>query len=100
MDPMILGRSGVSEKSMFGGLGYLVYGNMCCGIWKSSLIVRVGVEAATSLLKKPHAKVMDITGKPMKGWLLIQPKGFADDHALLAWINHAYDFASTLPKKS
>jgi TfoX/Sxy family transcriptional regulator of competence genes len=99
MRPMLLPRAGVSEKAMFGGIGFLLYGNMCCGIWKDLLVVRLSPEEAARALKKPHVRVMDITGKPMKGWIFVEPKGLSKNKELLAWIESAVAFASTLPKK-
>ncbi len=99
MRPVLLSRPGVSEKSMFGGIAFLVYGNMCCGIWKDSLIVRMSPEESTKALSEPHVRVMDITGRPMKGWLLIESKVCANNADLLRWIERAFAFASALPKK-
>ncbi len=93
--------SGVSfvEKKMFGGVGYLLNGNMACGVHKDRLIVRVGPEKHASLLKKPYAKPFDITGRPMKGWLLIEPEGCETAEHLSAWVKQGVAFASTLPAK-
>lgn len=99
MRPMLLPRAGISEKNMFGGIAFLVYGNMCCGIWKDLLVIRLSVDEATIELKKPHVRVMDITGKPMKGWLLIEPRGYKKGADLFSWIEKAFSFASSLPAK-
>jgi TfoX/Sxy family transcriptional regulator of competence genes len=92
-------QRGITEKKMFGGVGFLLNGNMLVGVWKDSLIARVGVEASEKALKKLHVRPMDITGKPMKGWLLIEPVGIDDDDQLGTWINLAAKFVSTLPRK-
>lgn len=99
MRPMLLPRAGISEKNMFGGIAFLVHGNMCCGIWKDLLVIRLSVEAATVELKKPHVRVMDITGRPMKGWLFVEPAGFKKDADLFLWVEKAFSFASSLPPK-
>lgn len=99
MRPMFLTRPGSGEKNMFGGIGFFVYGNMCCGIWKHLLVVRLPKEEGMKALKEPHVREMDITGKPMRGWLLVEPAGFKTDGELVAWINRAYDYAVSLPKK-
>src|SRR5947207_686536 len=99
MRPLLLPRPGMSEKSMFGGLGFLLYGNMCCGIWKDALIVRLSREESEQALTEAHVHIFDVTGKPMKGWLLVEPGGVADDRDLLRWIERAFSFTSTLPKK-
>lgn len=87
------------EKKMFGGVGFLIHGNMACGIHKENMIVRVDPEKHSRLLKKPHTKPFDITGKPMKGWLLVEPDGCKTARQLSAWIKEGVEFALTLPPK-
>ena len=87
------------EKKMFGGVGYLLHGNMACGVYKDDLIVRVGPEKHTALLKQPHAKSFNLTGKPMKGWLLIKPQGCKTAKQLGSWVREGVEFALTLPPK-
>ena len=99
MRPYLLPRAGVSEKAMFGGVAFLVHGNMCCGIWKDLLVIRLSKEEGEKALKKPHVRVMDITGRPMKGWLFVEPAGYANDKNIFVWIDKAFAFASSLPKK-
>jgi TfoX/Sxy family transcriptional regulator of competence genes len=87
------------EKKMFGGVGLLLNGNLACGVHKDDLIVRVDPEKHTTLLKKPHAKPFDLTGKPMKGWLLVEADGVKTDKHLSAWVKEGVEFALTLPPK-
>ena len=87
------------EKKMFGGVGFLLHGNMACGVYKNDLVVRVEPEKSNLLLKKPHAKPFDITGKPMKGWLLVEPGGVNTDKRLETWVREGIEFAGTLPPK-
>jgi TfoX/Sxy family transcriptional regulator of competence genes len=87
------------EKKMFGGVGFLLNGNMACGVNKDNLIVRINPEKGDTLLKKPHTKPFDLTGKPMKGWLLVEASGYKTDKQLSAWIKEGVEFASTLPSK-
>jgi hypothetical protein len=87
------------EKKMFGGVGFLLQGNMACGVYKEDLVVRIDPEKHNALLKKPHAKVFDITGKPMKGWLLVEPGGVKTARQLSAWVKEGVEFAGTLPPK-
>ena len=87
------------EKKMFGGVGFLIGGNMACGVYKDDLVVRVNPERHNMLLKKAHVKIFDITGKPMKGWLLVEPGGVKTDRQLRAWITESLEFASSLPPK-
>ena len=90
---------GLKEKKMFGGVGYLLNGNMACGVLNEYLIVRVGVEAYQQALHQPHTKVFDTTGRPMKGWVMVAPEGYADDASLNAWLQQGLNFAAVLPPK-
>lgn len=87
------------EKKMFGGVGYLVRGNMACGIHKDMLVVRVGPERYEETLMMPFTLPFDITGRPMKGWVLVWAGGFEKDENLKEWIQQGVDFALTLPAK-
>src|SRR6266478_3814583 len=90
---------GITEKKMFGGVGFLLNGNMFVGVWKDSLIVRLGPEGGDEALKEPHVKPFDITGRAMKGWVLVAPEGMQDDDLLHDWIERAAKFVRTLPVK-
>jgi len=74
------------EKKMFGGVGFLIRGNMACGIHKNNLIVRVNPDKHERLLKKKHTRVFDITGRPMKGWLMVEPDGYKTSKQLSVWM--------------
>ncbi len=87
------------EKKMFGGVGFLLNGNLACGVNGDDLIVRVDPEKHSVLLKKPHAKPFALTGSPMKGWLLVEADGCKTDKQLSTWIKEGIEFASTLPAK-
>ncbi len=87
------------EKSMFGGNGFMNNGNMACGIYKEFLIVRVGRERYEELLAQPHARPFDITGKVMKGWIMVDQKDVESEKALHFWLQPALDFVATLPPK-
>jgi len=88
-----------TRKEMFGGVGYLLNGNMCVGVYKDDLIVRFNPMESTALMKKNGVKPFDITGRPMKGWLLVQPEG-QKGKQLESWLNVALAFVNTLPKKT
>ena len=90
---------GVEEKRMFGGIGFLLRGNMLVGVWKDSLIVRLGSEAGDAALQEPHVGPFDITGKAMKGWVLVGPEALDNDEQLRGWIERATSFVATLPAK-
>ena len=92
-------RRGLTEKKMFGGVGFLLHGNLCVGVWKASLIVRLDPAEAEDLLKQQHVRVFDITGRPMKGWLLVDAEGLESDQQLAEWIERAAAFVGTLPAK-
>ena len=87
------------EKKMFGGVGFLVHGNMACGVHKDNMIVRVGPDKHEVLLKKKYTRVFDITGRPMKGWLMIEPEGCKTSSQVGAWVKEGVEFALTLPPK-
>jgi len=99
MRGIVARRRGISEKKMFGGICFLLNGNMCVGVWKNSLIARLGQEQGDEALLEPHVKKMDITGKPMKGWVIVEPDGIEDDKQLSHWIELAITFVRTLPTK-
>ena len=92
-------KKNIEEKKMFGGIGFLLKGNLLAGVWKDSLIVRVGPDAYEEALLEPHVKEFDITGSPMKGWVLVAPEGIEDDDQLSAWIQRAVKFVGKLPGK-
>lgn len=94
-----LGEVPIVEKKMFGGVGFLLNGNLACGVNKSDLIVRVDPEKHIALLKKPHVRPFDMTGRPMKGWLVVEAEGVKSDKQLSRWLKEGLEFASTLPEK-
>jgi TfoX/Sxy family transcriptional regulator of competence genes len=96
----LAGKCGVEEKKMFGGVGFLLNGNMLVGVWKDSLIVRLGPEEGGEALLEPHVKVFDITGRAMKGWVMVAPEGVEGDDQLKGWIQRATKFVVKLPGKS
>lgn len=93
-------RRHILEKRMFGGVGFLLHGNMLVGVWKTSLIARVGTEAYINALNSPHVSNFDVTGRPMKGWVMISAEGVETDLQLAQWIESAHEFVSTLPRKT
>lgn len=93
------GRVGVTEKQMFGGIAFLLDGKMFVGIVKGDLMVRVGKQRNAEALKKPHARQMDFTGKPMEGYVFVAPAGCKTPAALEQWCNWGTDFVVTVPVK-
>ena len=90
---------GFSEKKMFGGVGFLLWGNRACGVNGDDLIVRVGLERYQAALDKPGADLFTPTGKPMAGWITVAPDGHQTDEDLKYWIELALEFVKTLPAK-
>lgn len=93
------GHEGTVEKKMFGGLAFMLHGNMSCGVLGADLIVRLAPAESGAALAEPGARVFDITGRPMKGWLLVNESALHDESVLARWIQRAVDYAATLPKK-
>jgi hypothetical protein len=91
-------RKGFTERKIFGGVGYLLHGNMCVGVWKDSLIARLDPSDYDEALRRPGAAKFDITGKPMAGWVMVAPAGIAGDE-LRGWIMQSINYVSALPKK-
>lgn len=99
LDELLEARRGVTRKRMFGGLCYLLHGNMFIGIVKDTLMVRVGPDGYAEALARPHAREMDFTGRPMKGYVFVAAGGFDTDAGLSGWVERAVRFVSTLPAK-
>ena len=97
--PLMKRRRGFSEKKMFGGVGFLLDGNMCVGVWKESLILRLGPDAYEQALERPFVSEFDITGRPMTGWVMVSPEGFSDEEELKQWLEAAVKFVRRLPAK-
>ena len=89
----------VAERKMFGGLTFMVRGHMACGVENDRLMVRVGPAAYDDALGRPHARPMDFTGRPMKGFVFVEPAGLESDRDLEAWVQRGVDFAMSLPAK-
>ena len=95
----LAGREGITEKKMFGGMGFMLHGNMCCGVTNDDLMVRVGADAYDDSLAEPHARLMDFTGRPMKGFVFVSSEGTKDDESLEHWVGCGASFAESLPRK-
>ena len=93
------GRADIVEKKMFGGIAFMHRGNMCCGIVGDTLMARVGPSQYQEALARPHAREMDFTGKPLKGFVYVDPPGFSDDGELRRWIGMCEEFTASLPAK-
>jgi TfoX/Sxy family transcriptional regulator of competence genes len=96
---LIGAQPGLSEKKMFGGISFLVNGNLACGVIGEELILRVKHEETAQVLSQPHTRVFDMTGKPMKGWVVILPQGLDEADDLRRWVMRGVEYAAALPKK-
>ncbi len=92
-------QAGLTEKKMFGGLAFLINGNMSVGVHGNELVVRIAPEATDAALREPGARLFDITGRPMKGWLLVGSAGVKEPESLARWVRRGVEYASSLPKK-
>lgn len=96
---LLRGEQGISHKEMFGGIAFLVDGKMFAGLANENLMVRVGKERHVELSKKPGAKPMDFTGRPMKGYLYVAPSALKTEKALAEWVELSLAHTRTLEKK-
>jgi TfoX/Sxy family transcriptional regulator of competence genes len=96
---VLSGTEALAEKKMFGGIAFLLNGNMCCGINGDDLILRLDPAETEDALGRPHVRMFDMTGRPMKGWLMIAPDGVATDDELRSWVDRGVAFAGSLPPK-
>jgi TfoX/Sxy family transcriptional regulator of competence genes len=99
IEDVTLQWDGLEKKKMFGGICYLINGNMCFGIWKDNLIVRMAPELAVEKLQDRNVKEFDITGKPMKGWVMVEKDAWKDKKTMDKWLYIGRSFALTLPVK-
>ena len=97
---IVLSWKKTDSKKMFGGVCHLLNGNMFCGVYKDFLILRLGEDKAAEALKLPHVKPFDITGRPMKGWVMVEEPGFAEEKKLKDRLETAKGFAKPLSSKS
>ena len=95
----LAGQPGLSERAMFGGIGFMVHGNMCCGVHGDRLIVRIPPDQHEAALERPGVHTFDMTRRPTKGWILVGPGGVNTPEALNTWVQEGVAFASSLPPK-
>ena len=88
----------VEETKMFGGLSFMLAGQMCCGVLKDDLVVRVGTDGFDQLLKQPHVRAFDFTGRPSTGMVYVAGPGLTSDQALDTWVQRAVDYVTSHPR--
>ncbi len=99
IERLITGNTGIEKKKMFGGVGYMLRGNMVFGITKDMLLMRVSPEQADELLKQKFVKVFDMTVRPMKGWITVAPEGIPTEKQLKGYLDLCIEYNRTLPAK-
>ena len=96
---LLAGQAGVREQRMFGGLAFMLNGNMACGIMGSELIVRVGKENLDDAMSQPDSRPFDMTGRPMRSFVCVAEEGLATDEGLALWAGRGITYAVSLPSK-
>ena len=96
---VLASQPGLVSKKMFGGVAFLVYGNMAVGVHKDMLMVRVGPDGYDKAMQEPHTSQFDLTGRVMKGWVTVDSEGITNHADLERWVMFGLDFALTLPPK-
>ena len=92
-------RENITERKMFGGLAFMLNGNMCCCVDQANLVVRTGPDRYEEALQRPNARVFDFTGRPMRGFVYVDEGGLVEESGLKDWVDMSVAFASTLPAK-
>lgn len=95
----LVGTRGIDERKMFGGIAFLYHGNMCVGVDDGRLMVRVGKEQYDRALKQKHAREMDFTGKPLRGFVFVEEEGLKTSAQMKKWVDMSLAFVKTLPEK-
>ncbi len=99
LQEILEGKPNLIEKKMFGGIGWMLNGNMCVGVYREWLIIRVGESIGKTIFSLPNVKPMDITGKPMKGWAMVSPEGLEDEEDLRRFVKMAIEFVGQMTPK-
>lgn len=96
---LLSGHTGVTERKMFGGIAFMINGNMAVGVSGDELMVRVGREAHEDAIARPGARTFDMGARPMEGWVSVAQVGFEDDDGLRYWVDTGSSYAKSLPPK-
>lgn len=96
----VQGEPGLTEKRMFGGLAFLMHGNMAASAsGKGGLLLRIDPAETESLVHQPHVQRFEMRGRPMDGWLRVDPEALETDDELRRWVSHGVAYARSLPQK-
>jgi TfoX/Sxy family transcriptional regulator of competence genes len=96
---LLEGRDGIGEKKMFGGIAFLLNGNMACGVNGPDMIVRLAPEETDAALAEPGVRLFDMSGRPMKGWIMVAAEATAKAKDLRRWVDRGTAYAASLPPK-
>lgn len=96
---LLIVEEGFSERKMFGGIAFMLNGNMACGVLDNDLIARVGPKRYNEALAELHTRLFDFTGRPMSGWVVVTPPALESEEDLKRWIGQGIDYARSLPPK-
>ena len=97
---LLADEDGLSEKAMFGGMAFLLNGNMAVAVSsRGGLMLRVGEDEAERALTRPHARIIEMRGRPMRGWIFVAQEGLKERRKLASWVKHGVAFTRTLPPK-
>ena len=96
---LLEGKKRLTQKRMFGGVSFLVNGKMCCGVIGNKLVARVGQERYDALLRKPYAKPMDFTGRPLRGFIYVLSQGLRNHQSLKTWVDRGLRYTESVPAK-
>lgn len=97
---LLAARGSFEERQMFGGIAFMVNGRMACGVLKQDLVAHVAREDHDKALARPHARLMDFTHRPMKGFLYVAPPGVKTTVSLRSWVNQCADYAESQPRQA
>lgn len=99
VEGLIGARDGIVSRRMFGGIAWMLDGNMACGIVGDDLMLRLGPDGAHASLTEPGVRAMDFTGRPLRGFVYVDAEATAGDAELTGWIERSLTFAASLPPK-
>ena len=96
---VLANQKGIVEKKMFGGISFMLNGNLACGVLGDEMIVRVGPDGYEDAMLQPNTRTFDFSGKAMKGWITVKAEGCTKDSDIRAWVRRGTEYAATLPPK-
>jgi TfoX/Sxy family transcriptional regulator of competence genes len=92
-------QKGLTEKKMFGGIGFLLNGNMCCGVIGAEMVIRLDPEQTDKALASKYTRIFDFSGRPMRGWIYVGAQAIETESDLKHWLQIGTKYAGSLPPK-